>query len=153
MYKQFFNVNTRNAIKIFNAGLKVTWAVPEKHIINFFWPWVPSTLSAHPHGGLNTGHLLLVLLQHLIFRTSTESVLHHLWLLTSGPVLALIGGGGRRTRPGWGSLSFYYLGTYFCKKNTSLTILYILNHDSCNKYYHYNFKLYVFQLNTLRTSI
>ena len=32
-------MNTENAIKIFDAGgLKVTWAVPEKHIINFFWP-------------------------------------------------------------------------------------------------------------------
>ena len=31
-------MNTGNAIKIFDAGggLKVTWAVPEKHIINFF---------------------------------------------------------------------------------------------------------------------
>ena len=34
-------MNTGNAIKIFGAGgLKVTWAVPEKHIINFFWPKV-----------------------------------------------------------------------------------------------------------------
>ena len=32
-------MNTGNAIKIFDAGgLKVTRAVPEKHIINFFWP-------------------------------------------------------------------------------------------------------------------
>ena len=32
-------MNTENAMKIFDAvGLKVTWAVPEKHIINFFWP-------------------------------------------------------------------------------------------------------------------
>ena len=32
-------MNTVNAIKIFGAGgLKVTPAVPEKHIINFFWP-------------------------------------------------------------------------------------------------------------------
>ena len=37
MYKRFFNVNIENAIKIFDAGgLKVTRAVPEKHIINFF---------------------------------------------------------------------------------------------------------------------
>ena len=33
-------MNTGNAIKIFDAGgLKVTRAVPEKHIINFFWPY------------------------------------------------------------------------------------------------------------------
>ena len=34
----FFSMNTGNAIKIFDAGgrLKVTRAVPEKHIINFF---------------------------------------------------------------------------------------------------------------------
>ena len=33
-------MNTGNAIKIFGAGgLKVTCAVPEKHIINFFWPY------------------------------------------------------------------------------------------------------------------
>ena len=32
-------MNTGNATKIFDAGgLKVTLAVPEKHIINFFWP-------------------------------------------------------------------------------------------------------------------
>ena len=32
-------MNTGNAIKIFGAGqLKVKQAVPEKHIINFFWP-------------------------------------------------------------------------------------------------------------------
>ena len=30
MYRQFFNVDTGNAIKIFDAG-----GVPEKHIINF----------------------------------------------------------------------------------------------------------------------
>ena len=37
MFRQFFNVNTRNGIKIFDAeGLKVMCAVPEKHIINFF---------------------------------------------------------------------------------------------------------------------
>ena len=41
MYRRFFNVNTENAIKIFDAGgLKVTRAVPEKHIINFFWPYL-----------------------------------------------------------------------------------------------------------------
>ena len=39
MYRRFLNVNTGNAIKNFDAGgLKVTRAVPEKHIINFFWP-------------------------------------------------------------------------------------------------------------------
>ena len=39
MYRRFFSVNTGNAIKIFDAGgLKVMRAVPEKHIINFFWP-------------------------------------------------------------------------------------------------------------------
>ena len=32
-------MSTGNAIKIFDAGgLKVTRAVPEKHIIHFFWP-------------------------------------------------------------------------------------------------------------------
>ena len=32
-------MNTGNAIKIFDAGgLNVMRAVPEKHIINFFWP-------------------------------------------------------------------------------------------------------------------
>ena len=32
-------MNIGNAIEIFGAGgLKVTRAVPEKHIINFFWP-------------------------------------------------------------------------------------------------------------------
>ena len=37
MYRRFLNVNTGNAIKIFDAGgLMVTRAVPEKHIINFF---------------------------------------------------------------------------------------------------------------------
>ena len=37
MYRRFLDVSTGNAIKIFDAGgLKVTWAVPEKHIINFF---------------------------------------------------------------------------------------------------------------------
>ena len=36
MYRRFFNVNTGNAIKIFDVDLKVTRAVPEKHIINFF---------------------------------------------------------------------------------------------------------------------
>ena len=40
MYRRFFNVNTANAIKNFDAGgLKVTRAVPEKHIINFFGPY------------------------------------------------------------------------------------------------------------------
>ena len=40
MYRRFFNVNTGNAMKIFDAGgLKVTRAVPEKHIINFLWPY------------------------------------------------------------------------------------------------------------------
>ena len=35
--QQFFNANTGNGINIFDAGeLKVTWAVPEKHKINFF---------------------------------------------------------------------------------------------------------------------
>ena len=46
MYRRFFNMNTGNAIKIFGAGgLKVTRAVPEKHIINYFWPngWYFST--------------------------------------------------------------------------------------------------------------
>ena len=38
MYRRFFNVNTANAIKILDGGLKVTRAVPEKHLINFFWP-------------------------------------------------------------------------------------------------------------------
>ena len=37
----YFSVNTGNAIKIFDpGGLKVTQAAPEKHIINFFWPYV-----------------------------------------------------------------------------------------------------------------
>ena len=41
MYRRFLNVNTGNAIKIFDAGgLKVTRAVPEKQIINFFWPYM-----------------------------------------------------------------------------------------------------------------
>ena len=40
MYRRFFSVNTGKAIKIFDAGgLKVTQAVHEKHIINFFWPY------------------------------------------------------------------------------------------------------------------
>ena len=34
-------MNTENAIKIFDVGgLKVTREVPEKHIINFSWPYV-----------------------------------------------------------------------------------------------------------------
>ena len=34
-------MNTGNVIKIYDVGggLKVMWAVPEKHIINFFWPY------------------------------------------------------------------------------------------------------------------
>ena len=37
MYRRFFNVNTGNAIKTFDAGgLKVTRAVPEKNIFSFF---------------------------------------------------------------------------------------------------------------------
>ena len=34
MYGRFFNANTENAIKI-TRGVKVTWAMPEKHIILF----------------------------------------------------------------------------------------------------------------------
>ena len=33
-------MNTENAIKIFGAGVEGDGAVPEKHIINFFWPKV-----------------------------------------------------------------------------------------------------------------
>ena len=36
MYRQFFNVNTENGLKIVDGGVKVTQAVPEKRIINFF---------------------------------------------------------------------------------------------------------------------
>ena len=37
MYRRYFNVNTGNAIKTFDAGgLKVTRAVPEKNIIKNF---------------------------------------------------------------------------------------------------------------------
>ena len=37
MYRQFFSVNTANAIKIFDVGrLKVKRAVPEKRTIDFF---------------------------------------------------------------------------------------------------------------------
>ena len=40
MYRRFFSVNTENELKTFDAGgLKVTRAVPEKHINNFFWPY------------------------------------------------------------------------------------------------------------------
>ena len=39
MCRRFFTFISWNAIKIFDAGgLKVTRAVPEKHIINFLWP-------------------------------------------------------------------------------------------------------------------
>ena len=31
-------MNTGNAIEIFDGGVKVKQAVPEKHIINFFGP-------------------------------------------------------------------------------------------------------------------
>ena len=34
-YKQFFSLNTGNAIKIFDAGLKMMQDVPEKHVFNF----------------------------------------------------------------------------------------------------------------------
>ena len=38
MYRRFFNVNTGNALKSFDAGggLKLMLVVPEKHITNFF---------------------------------------------------------------------------------------------------------------------
>ena len=37
MYGLFFSINTRNTIKVLDAGaLKVMQAVPEKHIISFF---------------------------------------------------------------------------------------------------------------------
>ena len=35
-YKRFFNVNTGNAINIFDAGVEDDMGVPEKHIIDFF---------------------------------------------------------------------------------------------------------------------
>ena len=38
MNRRILNVNTENAIKIFDEGwLKVTRSVPEKHIIIFLW--------------------------------------------------------------------------------------------------------------------
>ena len=46
-------MNTGNAIKIFDAGgLKVTRAVPEKHIINFFWPY-QYVIDAYGKNGTN----------------------------------------------------------------------------------------------------
>ena len=40
-------MNTGNAIKNFGAGgLEVTRAVPEKHIINFFWPNIQKMQAA-----------------------------------------------------------------------------------------------------------
>ena len=54
-------MNTGNAIKIFDAGgLKVTRAVPEKHIINFFWPNIIFYFKATTHSPTRRKEALLL---------------------------------------------------------------------------------------------
>ena len=58
-------MNTENAIKIFDAGgLKVTRAVPEKHIINFFWPKFGKIFELYLGNLISLYLLVLIFMNH-----------------------------------------------------------------------------------------
>ena len=72
-------MNTGNAIKIFDAGrLKVTRAVPEKHIINFFGLniiYLHNILPHHICGEYNLMEIIHVIAQHISNESCEQTVI------------------------------------------------------------------------------